>query len=46
MLNRIVNSKHCPGKKAKIVSYDHTGFVEARCDCGKIYTHDDGFGKI
>jgi|GEM_PF-3415112 hypothetical protein len=42
MLDTILDSNHCKGKKSRIISYDHTGAVYARCDCGKDYWHDHG----
>ncbi len=42
LLGRQERSGHCEGKKAKITSYDHTGYTRARCDCGQEYVHDQG----
>ena len=35
-------SKHCEGKKAKVVQYDHTGAILVECCCGEKYWHDYG----
>jgi len=38
-------SRHCQGKKATVIMYDHTGAVLARCECGVEYWHDQGAYK-
>lgn len=27
-------SRHCKGKKEKIIAYDHTGYLRWECECG------------
>lgn len=47
MLGQILHSLHCQGLHAKVTAYDHTGWIQAQCDCGKEYTHDLGaFDKL
>lgn len=46
LLGKELQSKHCNGKKAKIVVYDHTGAIKAKCECGIIYWYDHGAYKI
>ena len=36
-------SRHCKGKNAEVVMYDHRGYVQAECDCGEQYVHDEGW---
>lgn len=45
LLSKRLGSKHCDGRKAKIVMYDHTGAILAECDCGRYYWHNLGDKK-
>ena len=45
LLGMKLSSKHCAGRTAEVVSYDHTGSVSCRCECGKEYEHDEGHTK-
>lgn len=40
LLGKELPSKHCKGGEAKIVAYDHTAHIEAKCNCGKVYVHN------
>lgn len=45
LLDKKFPSKHCHGKKAVVIMYDHTGAIMTRCECGINYWHDQGAFK-
>ena len=42
MLSKELPSRHCVDRKSLVVSYDHTGAIRARCECGAMYWHSKG----
>ncbi len=42
LLDKELSSRHCEGKKAIIIGYDHIGCIWASCECGEKYQHDQG----
>jgi len=45
LLGKKIRSKHCKDESAEITTYDHTGFIEARCGCGCLYVHNEGVSE-
>ena len=41
-LGKKLLSKHCEGKKAIIIAYDHLATIWTCCECGAEYQHEEG----